>query len=64
MPLQAGEHADDAHEELLRIRHYSLYAPRDFDLSPYFMIVKPTLVHGFDYRKLHWAEDAAGSENI
>jgi hypothetical protein len=20
-------------------------------------VVKPSLVHGFDYRKLHWAED-------
>jgi hypothetical protein len=26
----------DAHEELLRIRHHSLFAPRDFDISPYF----------------------------
>src|SRR5712664_1637429 len=39
----------------------ALGAPRDFDISPYFAIVKPTLAHGFDYRKLHWAEDAAGS---
>ena len=33
-----------------------LSQPRDFDISPYFAIVKPTLVHGFDYRKLHWEE--------
>jgi Permuted papain-like amidase enzyme, YaeF/YiiX, C92 family len=63
VPLQTGEHAKDAHEQLLHIRHYSLYAPRDFDISPYFAIVKPTLVHGFDYQKLHWAEDAARFEN-
>jgi len=55
---QVGEHADDVHEELLRIRHHSLFAPRDFDISPYFAIVKPNLVQGFDYRKLHWVEDA------
>src|SRR5438046_1395533 len=30
-------------QEILHIRHYSLYAPADFDLSPYFAIVKPTL---------------------
>jgi permuted papain-like amidase YaeF/Yiix C92 family enzyme len=53
------EHAADAQEEIWHIRHYSLYAPRDFDISPYFAIVKPTLAHGFDYRKMHWAEDAA-----
>ncbi len=41
--------------EILHIRHYSLYAPRDFDISPYFAIVKPTIEIGFDYRKLRWA---------
>ena len=58
---QPGESDKEAQEELLQIRHHSLYVPRDFDISPYFAIVKPTIVHGFDYRKLHWAqEDAAG----
>ena len=42
--------------EILHIRHHSLYAPRDFDLSPYFHIVKPTIETGFDYRRLRWAE--------
>jgi hypothetical protein len=40
--------------EILHIRHYSLYAPRDFDISPYFDIIKPTLVAGFDYKALVW----------
>lgn len=31
-------------------RHSLLYAPRDFDISPYFMVVKPTLVRGFNYK--------------
>ncbi len=35
---------------------FSLYMPRDFDISPYFEIVKPTIVHGFDYTALHWAD--------
>jgi hypothetical protein len=30
--------------------------PRDFDISPYFAIIKPTLEMGFDYKKLHWAD--------
>ena len=33
---------------MLHIRHFSLFTPRDFDVSPYFEIVKPTLRHGFD----------------
>jgi hypothetical protein len=62
LPLHTREHARDAHEELLHIRHYDL-APRDFDISSYFAIVKPTLVHGFDYQELQWAEDATGCQN-
>jgi len=42
--------------ELLHIRHHSLFVPRDFDLSPYFRIIKPTIEKGFDYRKLLWHE--------
>lgn len=43
-------------QEILRIRHHSLFVPRDFDISPYFRIVKPTLESGFDYRKLVWGD--------
>ena len=45
-------------EEILHIRHHSLFAPRDFDLSPYFEIVKPTIEDGFDYKKLVWGDSA------
>ena len=47
--------------EILHIRHHSLYAPRDFDISPYFQIVKPTLEQGFDYRRLHWSDEGEGN---
>lgn len=40
--------------EILHIRHHSLFTPRDFDVSPYFDVVKPHL-EGFDYRMLTWA---------
>ena len=57
LPSEAGETAAIAQfqREVLHIRHHSLYAPRDFDVSPYFEIVKPTLRQGFDYRRLAWA---------
>src|SRR6266702_33754 len=45
-----------ARREILHIRDSSLYMPRDFDISPYFEIVKPTIVQGFDYTTLHWAD--------
>ncbi len=44
--------------EILHIRHHSLFTPRDFDVSPYFQIVKPTIESGFDYRGLIWGDDA------
>jgi hypothetical protein len=43
-------------QEILHIRHHSLYVPRDFDLSPYFKVVKPTLESGFHYKDLVWNE--------
>jgi hypothetical protein len=45
-----------ARQEILEIRHSSLFAPRDFDISPYFEIVKPTLIQGFDYKAMAWAD--------
>lgn len=40
--------------KIMKIRHHSLFVPRDFDVSPYFEIVKPTLSAGFDYKSLTW----------
>lgn len=40
------------------IRHHSLYTPRDFDLSPYFAVVKPTLAENFNYTELEWDEES------
>jgi hypothetical protein len=45
-----------ARRDIAEVRHSSLYAPRDFDISPYFMVVKPTLERGFNYRDMHWAD--------
>ncbi|MEX0590443.1 MAG: lipo-like protein, partial [Xanthobacteraceae bacterium] len=45
----------ETRREILHIRHYSLYTPRDFDISPYFEVVKPTIKAGFDYKKMRWA---------
>ncbi len=44
----------DCIEEILHVRSYTLYVPRDFDVSPYFAIVKPTIASGFDFRRLAW----------
>lgn len=41
--------------EIDHIRKHGLYTPRDFDVSPYFSIVKPSLDDRFDYHTLVWA---------
>lgn len=43
--------------EILHVRHHSLYVPRDFDVSPYFQIVKPTIEAGFDHHGLVWSAE-------
>ncbi|OGA14338.1 MAG: lipo-like protein [Betaproteobacteria bacterium RIFCSPLOWO2_02_FULL_63_19] len=45
------------YDEIAHIRHYSLFVPRDFDVSPYFRIVKPALEAGFDHHALAWAAE-------
>jgi hypothetical protein len=50
-----GQPHTGSSRELLHKRHHSLYVPRDFDVSPYFQIVKPTLEVGFDHHQLTWA---------
>lgn len=46
--------------EILHIRHHSLYTPRDFDVSPFFQVVKPRLEAGFDFRRLVWSDAGEG----
>ena len=56
LPKVTQLESEAARREVLEIRHSSLYAPRDFDISPYFKIVKPTLVEGFNYKRMDWAD--------
>lgn len=58
LPL-SSECSRYARQEILHIRHHSLFAPSDFDLSPYFQIVKPSLDAAFDHKTLIWADASA-----
>jgi len=49
--------------EMLHIRHHSLFTPRDFDVSPFFDIVKPTIADGFDYKVLRWGNEEGHEEH-
>jgi hypothetical protein len=41
--------------QILAVRHHSLFVPRDFDVSPYFAVIKPSLSEEFNYKSLTWA---------
>ena len=58
-PLKSGA-CHGCVEEVLHVRHYSLYTPRDFDVSPYFQVIKPALPKNFDFHRLRWAEGDEG----
>lgn len=53
--------------EIMHIRHHSLFTPRDFDISPYFDVVKPTIQARPDYKNFEWDKDELaaieGSDN-
>jgi len=57
--IESSSKKDHVQREIMRIRHHSLYTPRDFDISPYFEIVKPSLVKGFNYKEITWAENSS-----
>ncbi len=56
LPKVTRSESEAERQEILEIRHSSLYAPRDFDISPYFEVVKPTIVKGFNYKAMAWAD--------
>jgi len=54
-PCRNVSSAEDCVEETWEARHFSTFAPRDFDVSPYFTVVKPPPVENFDYTQVRWA---------
>jgi len=53
------------YEGIYRQRHPTLLTPRDFDLSPYFEIVKFNAIAdgSFDYQRIAWARDLEESSD-
>lgn len=52
-------HESERHTGIFRMRQPTLLTPSDFDLSPFFEIVKFNAVAGggFDYQQIQWARD-------
>ena len=47
--------------ETEHIRKHGLYTPRDFDISPYFAVIKPVIVDKFNHRTLEWSPKKSAS---
>jgi hypothetical protein len=45
------------------IRRHGLYTPRDFDISPFFRVIKPTIESGFNFHALKWAPKEAAVQS-
>ena len=56
------DHTHAARREIMHIRSSKLFTPRDFDISPYFRIIKPMIEHGFDPHHLHWEKPAPADQ--
>lgn len=50
------------YQQTLTARHYSLFVPRDFDVSPYFEIIKPAIQYDFNSRSLNWEQPSPPAE--
>jgi hypothetical protein len=60
LPQRNRQSGEAGELPLLYKQHFTHFTPRDFDLSPYFRIVKPTIEYGFDHHSLAW--EASGVE--
>jgi hypothetical protein len=58
LPLVARTANDAGECEIVATRPTSFYTPGDFDISPYFAVIKPAIEAGFDFRRIRWADAA------
>lgn len=52
----APGYSEFGRKEIFHIRHHTLFTPRDFDLSPFFEIIKPRIASDFDHHRLAWED--------
>ncbi len=63
LPMRNGESDKAGDVPRFYRRHFTHFTPRDFDLSPYFRVVKPTIGTGFDHHSLLWESIDEDSDN-
>ena len=61
---RARRRAEGSEERHFEHRHHTHYVPRDFDLSPYFRVVKPTLELDFDFHRMSWRHKISADTTV
>jgi hypothetical protein len=55
-PILPASRTDAGGAHVVHLRESDPYVPRDFDISPYFEVVKPTISAGFDHRGVYLSD--------
>ena len=61
LPRITNNENTKSEEEFYSKRHFTHFTPRDFDLSPYFRVIKPTIERGFNYQDIVWKDPTHGN---
>ena len=64
LPRRNRQGGEAGEVSLLYKQHFTHFTPKDFDLSPYFRVVKPTIENGFDHHSLAWDASGAGTGSL
>ena len=56
LPRITNNENKKSEEKFYSKRHFTYFTPRDFDLSPYFRVIKPTIERGFNYQDIVWKD--------
>lgn len=51
-------------KHFFHFRHHTLFVPKDFDISPYFEIIKPTIEQHFDPYTFEWVSTPKAASNL
>ena len=61
LPRITNNENTKSEEKFYSKRHFTHFTPRDFDLSPYFRVIKPTIERGFNYQDIVWKDPTHGN---
>ena len=64
LPKREQQHNYAGKVPLYYKHHFTHFTPRDFDLSPYFKVIKPTIEKDFDFHDLCWKSENPATKSL